>query len=238
MIYVAGLGPGNPNLRAPQATRAIGLSDVIVGYGAYVDLIRDEFPDKPTHETGMRGEVARCAAALELSRGGKTVTVVCSGDAAVYGMASLILELAGPEDEVEIIPGVTAALAASAALGAPLAGDLAIVSLSDLLTPWQTIEKRLDAAALGDFAIAIYNPASLKRADHLARAAEILLRRLPGETPCGWVRNIAREGQTKKITTLDRLARERVDMFTTVIVGNSATILKDGRLITPRGYRT
>ncbi len=237
MIYVVGLGPGHSGMRTGEATRAIQRADVIVGYGVYVDLIRGEFPDRETFTTGMRGEVERCRAAVEFSRAGKTVAVVCSGDASVYGMASLILELTDPEDDVEIVPGVTAALAASAILGAPLSGDMAIVSLSDLLTPWETIRRRLEAAAWGDFPIAIYNPASKKRADYLARAAETLLARLPGTTVCGWVRNIAREGREKGITPLDRLAEVPADMFTTVIVGNSMTVQMNGRLVTPRGYR-
>lgn len=236
MIFVAGIGPGGAAHRTLAATDAIARADAIVGYGAYVDLIRAEFPDKPTFETGMTGEVERCREAVRLSREGRVVTVVCSGDASVYGMASLILELAGAEDDVEIVPGVTAALAASAALGAPLGGDFAAVSLSDLLTPWEAIERRLDAAAAGDFCVALYNPASRRREDHLARAAEVLLRRQPGEIPCGWVRNIARAGQEKGVTTLARLGGEKVDMFTTVVVGNRSTFVKGGRMITPRGY--
>lgn len=237
MIYVVGLGPGDAMMRTPAATEAVRRADILVGYAAYIDLIRAEFPEKPVFENGMMGEVARCQEALKLSRAGKTVAVVCSGDASVYGMASLILELSDEADEIEIVPGVTAALAASAMLGAPLSGDLAIVSLSDLLTPWAVIEKRLDAAGLGDFPIALYNPASRSRADHLQRAMDILLRHKPGDTPCGWVRNISRDGQEKKILTLAELRDEKVDMFTTVVVGNSQTILKNGRLVTPRGYR-
>jgi len=236
MIYVVGLGPGGCAHRTAAATEAIARADALVGYSAYVDLIRAEFPNTPVFENGMTGEVERCREAVRLARAGKTVALVCSGDASVYGMASLVLELAGAEDEVEIVPGVTAALAASAALGAPLAGDLAVVSLSDLLTPWDVIERRLTAAAAGDFPLAIYNPASRARTDHLARAAHILLRHRSGDTPCGWVRNIARAGETRKILTLAALPDERVDMFTTVIVGSSQTVLRDGRLVTPRGY--
>ena len=238
MIYVVGLGPGDAAHRTAAATEAIRRADVLVGYAAYIDLIRGEFQEKPAFENGMTGEVARCREALTLSREGRQVAVVCSGDASVYGMASLILELAGEADEIEVVPGdVTAALAASAALGAPLAGDLAIVSLSDLLTPWEVIERRLNAAAAGDFTIALYNPASMKRTGHLARAVDILLRHQPGDTPCGWVRNIARAAQAQKILTLAELRHEQVDMFTTVLVGNSQTRRVNGRLITPRGYR-
>lgn len=237
MIYVAGIGPGNSRFRTAEATEAMRRADVLVGYKTYLDLIRDEFPEKQTFCTGMTGETERCREALRFSRAGKTVCVVCSGDAAVYGMASLVLELAEETDRVEIVPGVTAALAASAALGAPLSGDMALVSLSDLLTPWEVIERRLDAAARGDFCMAIYNPSSKTRGDYLARAAQIILRWRKPETRCGWVRNAGREGEASKIVTLGALADERTDMFTTVIVGNSATVLRNGRLVTPRGYR-
>jgi precorrin-3B C17-methyltransferase len=238
MIYVVGLGPGDHMCRTAAATAAIQRADALVGYAAYIDLVRGEFPEKPVFENGMMGEVARCQEAIRLSREGKTVAVVCSGDASVYGMASLILELSDEGDVVEIVPGVTAALAASALLGAPLSGDLAIVSLSDLLTPWAVIEKRLDAAGLGDFPVALYNPASRSRSDHLQRAVDILLGHKPGGTPCGWVRNIARDGEERKILTLAELRDEKVDMFTTAIVGSSQTVLKNGRLVTLRGYRT
>jgi precorrin-3B C17-methyltransferase len=237
MIYVVGLGPGDSAQRTAAATEAILRADALVGYSAYIGLIREEFPGKQVFENGMMGEAERCREAIRLSREGRIVAVVCSGDASVYGMASLILELSTETDEVEIVPGVTAALAASSALGAPLSGDLAIISLSDLLTPWAVIEKRLDAAAAGDFPIALYNPASKSRADYLMRAVDILLHHQPGDTPCGWVRNIARVGREQKILTLAELRDEMVDMFTTVIVGSSRTILKHGRLVTPRGYR-
>lgn len=237
MIYVVGLGPGEVRGQTLAARQAMEICDVLVGYRTYIDLIRDQFPDKPYFANGMRGEVARCREAVRLSESGKRVCVVCSGDAAVYGMASLVLELAGPGQRVEVVPGVTAALAASAALGAPLGGDFACVSLSDLLTPWTVIEKRLTAAALGDFCLALYNAGSLHRPEALRRACQVLLRHLSPATPCGWVRNIGRPGQEKKLCTLGELKGERVDMFTTVIVGCGATIQRDGLLITPRGYR-
>ena len=237
MIYVVGIGPGDGRLRTAEATEALKRCDVLVGYHAYLQLICPEFPHKEALGTGMTAEVERCRAAIDLSRAGKTVCVVCSGDAAVYGMASLILELAEERDEVEIVPGVTAALAASALLGAPLSGDLAIISLSDLLTPWAVIERRLEAAALGDFCIALYNPSSKKRGDYLSRAARIILRHQRRDIPCGLVKNIGRAGQRLKITTLGALSEEEADMFTTVIVGCSTTLVKGGRLITLRGYR-
>lgn len=237
MIYVVGIGPGAARARTAEATQAIIESDVLVGYSAYVELVKPEFPDKPTFATAMRGEAERCREAIRLAREGHRVCVICSGDAAVYGMASLILELAEPTDEVEIVPGVTAALAASAELGAPLAGDMAIISLSDLLTPWERIEKRLAAAASADFCMAIYNPSSVKRAEYLARACDVIMRWQPADIHCGWVRNIARANCEKKILTLGALRAEHVDMFTTVIIGNRSTIERNGKLITPRGYR-
>ena len=236
MIYVVGIGPGNASYRTGAAGAAIAGADVIIGYSVYIDLIRSEYPDKPTFETGMMGEIERCGEAIRLSRDGKNVAVVCSGDASIYGMASLVMELADDRDTVEIVPGVTAAISASAILGAPLNGDCAIVSLSDLLTPWHVIEKRMDAAAFGDFCIAVYNPSSKKRADYLSRAVEIILRHRDGDTPCGWVRNIGRDGQSHKILTLSELRCESADMFTTIIIGNSTSYIKDGRIVTPRGY--
>lgn len=236
MIDVVGIGPGAPGGRTLDAAAALGRADILVGYTAYIDLLRSQYPDKPFLETGMRGETERCLSALRLSREGKRVALCCSGDAQVYGMASLLLELAEETDEIEIVPGVTAALSAAALLGAPLSGDFALVSLSDLMTPWERIERRLEAVSAGDFVLALYNPASRQRTEHLRRACEVLLRYRPPETVCGFVRNIAREGQAKRILTLRELADERLDMFTTVLVGSGETILRHGRMLTPRGY--
>ena len=186
----------------------------------------------------MRQETERCRWALETASGGKTVALVCSGDAGVYGMAGLVLQLGEdyPNTEIEVVPGITAALSGAAVLGAPLGHDFCVISLSDLLTPWEMIEKRLECAALGDFALCLYNPASKKRADYLRRACDILLRHKSSETLCGWVRNIGREGQESKVMSLLQLREEQVDMFTTVFVGSSTTTLCAGRLVTPRGY--
>lgn len=236
MIDVVGIGPGAPGGRTLDAEAALERADILVGYTAYIDLLRPQYPDKPCLETGMRGEAERCRAALRLSREGRRVALCCSGDAQVYGMASLLLELAEETDEIEIVPGVTAALSAAALLGAPLSGDFALVSLSDLMTPWERIERRLEAVGAGDFACALYNPASRQRAGHLRRACEVLLRYRAPETVCGLARNVAREGQARRILTLRELAEERLDMFTTVLVGSSETILRHGRMLTPRGY--
>ena len=187
----------------------------------------------------MTQEARRCQMALDLAKSGKTVALVCSGDSGIYGMAALVYELRGEnsEPEVEVVPGLTAACSGGAVLGAPLTHDFAVISLSDRLTPWETIENRLRCAAEGNFAIAIYNPASHGRPDHLKRACDILLRVLPEERLCGIVRNIGREGQCSRILTLGELQAADVDMFCTVFVGNSSTKVVNGALITPRGYR-
>ena len=237
MIYVVGIGPGEKSGRSFAAQAALEACEVIAGYSAYIALIEADFPDKPLIQTGMRGEVERCRLAIEHARAGFCVAMVCSGDASVYGMASLLLELADDDDEIVVVPGVTAALSASALMGAPISGDFCCISLSDLLTPWAVIEKRLRAAAQGDFPIALYNPSSHKRADYLAKACDILLETLPKETPCGIAQNIGRENQRHRIVNLCALRDIDVDMFTTVIIGNSMTLIKHGRLVTPRGYR-
>lgn len=237
MIYVVGLGPGEAAGRTLAAQRALEAADALVGYSTYLSLIRAEFPHKRLVETPMRGERARCEEALRLSRAGQTVALVCSGDCNVYGMGSLLLELSIEGDEIELVPGVTAALSAAAALGAPISGDFAVISLSDLLTPWAAIENRLRCAARGDFVLALYNPASHGRSGHLRRACEILLEILPGETACGWARNVGRAGFSARVLTLSQLKDERVDMFTTALVGCRATQPWRGLLLTPRGYR-
>ena len=237
-IYVVGIGPGKSDMMTVQAKEALNSSDVIVGYKTYIDLVRDEYSEKEFYENGMRGEILRCEKCVTYAKEGKTVALICSGDAGVYGMASPLLEVAEREgfSDVEIIPGVTAALGGAAVLGAPLSHDFCVISLSDLLTPWEMIERRLRAAADGDFCIAIYNPSSKKRADYLKRACDILMDKLPKETACGFVRNIGRDGCENKVCTLEELSQENVDMFVTVFIGNSQTKISAGKLITPRGY--
>lgn len=239
-VYVVGLGPGGAPGMTAAARAALEQAEVICGYTVYLDLVAPLFPGKEMRSTPMTKEMDRCRMALELAAGGRTAALICSGDAGVYGMASPLLELAGayPDVEVEVIPGVTAALAGAAVLGAPLGHDFCIVSLSDLLTPWEVIEKRLRAAVTGDFILCLYNPSSRHRKDYLRRACEILLDAgLSPDTACGWVRNIGREGQTSQVLTLARLRDTQVDMFTTVFVGSTRTKIQDGRLVTPRGYR-
>ncbi len=238
-LYVVGFGPGSHEGMTLAAQRAIEISDLVVGYTVYVELVRSFFPQKEYASTGMRQERDRVRLALVEAAKGKTVALVCSGDSGVYGMAGLALECGGeyPDVDIQIVPGVTAALSGGAILGAPLTHDFAVISLSDLLTPWEKIEKRLACAAMGDFAMAIYNPSSKKRGDYLNRACEILLRYQSPDTVCGYVRHIGRDGECAVITTLAELAETQVDMFTTVFIGSSETKCINGRMVTPRGYR-
>lgn len=241
LVYVVGLGPGDPQFLTAQAKTALENADVLCGYTVYIDLIRSFYPEKEVHATGMTKEIDRCRWALETAQSGKTVALVCSGDAGVYGMASLILELAPnyPSVEIEVIPGLTAALSGGAVLGAPFAHDFCVISLSDRLTPWEIIEKRLACAAMGDFCVAIYNPSSKGRPDYLQRAVRILLQNGKSEeTVCGIVRNIGRERQQSEIITLRELENKQVDMFTTVYIGNKTTKNIESKMVTPRGYRT
>ena len=226
----------------PKAAKAIADSEIIVGYNTYISIIRDLIADKEIVGNGMRQEVDRCRKAVELASEGKRVAVVSSGDPGVYGMAGLVLELIGklPEEkrpEAEIIPGLTAANTSAAALGAPLMHDYAVISLSDLMTPWDLIKKRAKLAAEGDFVIALYNPKSRERADYLDQIREIVLEYRKPETPVGIVRKAGRPGMNFTVTTLAELPRQHVDMQSTVIIGNSRTYIEGDRMITPRGYR-
>ncbi len=238
-ILVVGIGPGGYEQMTIRAVRAVEQCDVVVGYTVYADLLKEHFGNKEMLTTPMRQEEKRCRMAIELALEGKTVAVVCSGDAGVYGMAGLILELCGsyPPVEVEIISGVTAALSGAAVLGAPLMHDFAVISLSDLMTPWETIEKRLAACASADMGICLYNPSSKKRADYLKKACEIIRRYQKDDTVCGVVRQIGREGEESQVMTLIELTDHKADMFTTVFIGNSQTKVIDGRMVTPRGYK-
>ena len=237
-LYVIGIGPGAPGDMTLRAREALEESEVIAGYGVYAELVRPLYPDKDYLVTPMRRESERCRAAVDAACAGKTVAMISSGDAGVYGMAGLVLELSqGKGIEVEVVPGVTAALSGGAVLGAPLTHDFAVISLSDLLTPWDKIERRLECAAAADFCVALYNPASYRRIDHLHRACEILMRYARPDTVCGVVRNIGREGEGMELMTLRELRDYTADMFTTVFIGNSQTRIIDGRMVTPRGYR-
>lgn len=238
-IYVVGMGPGAYEQMTIKAAETLKSCEVIVGYTVYVELLREHFPEKEFLTTPMRQEILRCKMAFEEADKGRTVAMVCSGDAGIYGMAGLMFELSRdyPDVGIEVIPGVTAALSGAAVLGSPLGHDCALISLSDLMTDWEIIKKRLLAAAEADLTIALYNPSSKKRKDYLKKACEILLTHKPAETVCGIVRNIGREGEEMSVLTLDELKITSVDMFCTVFVGNAQTKVIGGRMVTPRGYK-
>ena len=238
-IYIIGMGPGKEEMMTGEAIQALDNSDVIIGYTVYVKLLGERFEGKEMLTTPMRQETERCRLCFEEAVKGKQVALICSGDAGIYGLASLMYEIGKdyPETELIVIPGITAANSGAAVLGAPLNHDFCVISLSDLLTPWEKIEKRLIAAAEGDFAIAIYNPSSHKRKDYLMRACDILLRVIEEERPCGFVENIGREGTRAVTCTLRELRETQVNMFTMVFIGNSGSELVNGKLITKRGYQ-
>lgn len=237
-LTCVGLGPGAHDDLTGKARTALEEADLIVGYTTYIELVRDAYPDKEFLATPMRSEVERCRMALDRAAAGQRVALVCSGDPGVYGMAGLLLQLAEeyPGVDVDIVAGVTAANGGAAVLGAPLMHDWCTISLSDLMTPWETIERRLVAAAEADFCIVLYNPSSHGRRDHLRRACDILLAHRSPLTVCGYVRNIGREGQSSRILALGELRNTQVDMLTSVFVGNSMTRVVSGRMVTPRGY--
>ena len=238
-IYVVGIGPGNYEEMTLRAANALNASDVIIGYTVYVDLVKEHFVEKEFLTTPMKKEVDRCVMAFEEAKKGKVVSMICSGDAGVYGMAGLMYQVGAdyPEVELEIISGTTAATAGAAVLGAPLIHDFCLISLSDLLTPWEKIESRLLHAAEADFVICLYNPSSRKRHDYLQKACDLMLRHKAEDTVCGLVGNIGREGEHSRILTLKELRDTQVDMFTTVFIGNSQTRNLNGKMVTPRGYK-
>ena len=234
-LYVVGIGPGGREHMTYRAVEVIKVSDVIVGYTPYIEYLGELVEDKELFSTGMKGEIERCKAAIDMVRSGKNTAIISTGDAGLYGMAGPILELA--EDiEVEIIPGVTASFSAAAELGSPIMHDYASISLSDLLTPWEVIENRLEKAADADFVIAIYNPKSKGRKEHLEKAVNIILNYRKGETPVGIVKNSGRAGREIIITTLDNIDYKKVDMLSVLIIGNSNSYIKNNKIITPRGY--
>ncbi len=234
-LYVVGIGPGGREHMTYKAVEVIKNSDVIVGYTPYIEYLGELVEGKELFSTGMKGEIERCKVAIDMVKNGKDTAIVSTGDAGLYGMAGPILELA--EDiEVEVIPGVTASFSAAAELGSPIMHDYASISLSDLLTPWEVIENRLEKAAEADFVITIYNPKSKGRKDHLEKAVNIISNHRKGETPVGIVKNSGREGKVITITTLDNIDYEKVDMLSVLIIGNSNSYIKNNKIITPRGY--
>ena len=238
-LLIVGIGPGNYENMTIRADRALKESQVIVGYTVYVDLVKERYPEKKYITTPMTREVQRCQMALEEARTGETVVMICSGDSGVYGMAALLYELRGEsrEPEIEVIPGLTAACSGGALLGAPLTHDFSVISLSDRLTPWEKIEKRLECAARGDMSIVLYNPMSKGRPENLKRACDILMRYIPGDRPCGIAHSIGREGEACSFLTLKELRDAETDMFSTVFIGNAMTRMIGEKMVTPRGYR-
>ena len=238
-LYVVGMGPGEKKQMTGQALEVMGRCQVIAGYTVYVDLVRGLFPQKEFLTTAMTREEERCRKAFECCMEGKNTAMICSGDAGVYGMAGLILELAQqyPGVKVRIVPGITAACAGAAVLGAPLMHDFAVISLSDRLTPLEDIWNRVEAAAQADFVICLYNPASKGRPDFFRQACSRILKYRAEDTVCGLAVNIGREGEEMEVLTLEELKDRRVDMFTTVYIGNSHTRQIGLYMVTPRGYR-
>jgi precorrin-3B C17-methyltransferase len=238
-IAVTGIGPGSMADMTPRAKAAIEDADIIIGYSTYIGLIGKHFPGKEFLSSGMTREIERCELALQMALEGKSVALISSGDCGIYGMAGIMLEVvnrSGSGIPVEIIPGITAASAAAAILGAPIMHDFAVISLSDLMTPLELIYKRVECAAEGDFVICLYNPKSKKRTDYIDKVRNIVLKYRKAETPVGIVRNAGREKEAYDIATLSNMLDFEIDMFTVVVIGNSKTYMDNGRIITPRGY--
>lgn len=235
-LYVIGLGPGGRDHMSLKALEALKTSQVVVGYRPYISYVEDLLEGKEVFSTGMKGEIERCQLAISKVKEGYTTSIISTGDAGLYGMAGPILELADGI-EVQVIPGITAAFSAAAELGSPIMHDYASISLSDLLTPWGTIEKRLSLSAEADFVLAIYNPRSKGRPDHLKRAVELVLEHRDPTTPVGIVKDSGRPGTKIRLTSLDSIDYEEVDMLSILLIGNSQTFIKEGKMVTPRGYR-
>ena len=238
-IYIVGMGPGREEDMTQEALTVLESCEVIVGYTVYLDLLGERFSGKTFLSTPMRQEVERCRMCYEEAGKGKRVALICSGDAGIYGMASLMYEMSEeyPSCELTVIPGITAASSGAAVLGAPLNHDFCVISLSDLLTPWEKIEARLLGASQADFVICLYNPSSKKRHDYLQKACDLMMQYKSPDTVCGTVCNIGREGEEYHLMTLRELRDTQVDMFTTVFIGNSQTKEINGKMVTPRGYR-
>ena len=237
-IYVVGIGPGNMEDISVRAYRILKEADVIAGYTTYVELVRAEFQDKEFCVSGMKREVERCQEVLELASQGKKVALISSGDSGIYGMAGIMLEVAmDSEIEVEVIPGITSTIAGAALVGSPLMHDQVLISSSDLLTDWEVIKRRLEAAGQGDFVVSLYNPRSKKRVNQIQEAREILLKYKKLSTPVALLRHIGREGENYDLCTLENFLDYEIDMFTIVLIGNSNSYIKNGKMITPRGYQ-
>jgi len=239
-LYVVGFGPGGYDHMTMKAVDVIENADIITGYTTYVEMLKAYFPAKTYLSTPMKKEVDRCRLAVEKTLEGHDVAMVSSGDSGIYGMAGIVLQVVDEmkaDIEVEVVPGVTAASAAASVLGAPLMHDMAIISLSDLMTPLEQIMKRVACAAMGDFVVCLYNPKSKKRTDYVERAADIIMKYQRPDIPAGIVRHAGRDGESMCLTTLGELKNAEIDMFSVVVIGNSQTYVKDGKMITPRGYK-
>ncbi len=237
MLYAVGLGAGGKATMTPRAIEVIEKCDLVVGYSVYVDLIKNDFTHCEYYSTAMKKEVDRCAYAVKKAEQGFEVAVICSGDSGIYGMAGLLFQLCENNNiEIEVVPGITAAISGGALIGAPINHDFAVISLSDLLTDYELIIKRIEACSMADMVIVIYNPSSRKRKDYLKNACDIMLKYKSENTVCGYVRNIGREGEHFFVTTLEKLRNTETDMFTTVFIGNSKTLNIKGKMVTPRGY--
>ncbi len=239
-LYIVGFGPGGYEHMTQKAIEVIQKADVVTGYTTYVKILEEFFPDKHYIATPMMQEIKRCEMAVEEAKKDQVVAMVSSGDSGIYGMAGIIYQVAaekGAKIEIETVPGVTAASAAASVLGAPLMHDFAVISLSDLMTPLDLIMKRVDCAGQGDLIVCLYNPKSKKRTGYVEQAAGILMRYRSEKTPVGIVRNAGRKGETTCITTLGEIGDAEIDMFSVVIIGNSQTYTRDGKMITPRGYQ-
>ena len=252
-LYIVGIGPGHPDLMTVAAQQAILESEYVIGNTTYLNQIEPLLPGRKVITSSMGEEIARAKHALELASGGNTVSIISGGDAGVYGMAGIVLEIAEKDGagadadvnadvdagaRIQVIPGVTAANAAASILGSPITGDFATISLSDLLTPWEDIEKRISGAAASDFVIVLYNPKSRNRNTNFGRCIEIVRRHRSGSVPVGLIKNAFREGERAVVTTLERALDydDFVDMHTTAIIGNSESRIWGERIITPRGY--
>lgn len=241
-LFLVGIGSGDHKDMTTHCIAVLRNCDLVVGYEKYIELAKPFIGEKNIISSGMSQEVERCIQAIAEAKKGENVALISSGDPGIYGMAGLALEIINKKKlwgrlAIEIIPGIPVIHAAAACLGAPLMNDYAVISLSDLLTPWETIVKRLNHAAQADFVICLYNPKSKRRARQIKEAKSVLLRYRKPDTPVGLARNVGRKGESITITTLDRMLRYKIDMLTIIIVGNSTTVVKNTRMITPRGYR-
>lgn len=238
-IYIVGIGPGNLDDMSKRAYDTLKNSDVIIGYSVYIDLIKDEFKDKEIISSGMKKEIERCKECVEIYKQGKSVALISSGDSGIYGMAGPMLEILSSENiPVEVIPGITSSIAGAALAGAPIMHDSATISLSDLMTDWNVIEKRIHCCSDSDLIISIYNPKSKGRDWQIKKAQEIMLKYKKHDTPVAILKNIGRIGESYTSSTLKDFLDLDIDMFTMLIIGNSKTYVdSQGKMITPRGYK-